>query len=207
MSSVYDTAPAMAVAGGATWDDAGVVRLCQRGDAGAFRLLVARHHPPILALILNLVRDRDDADDLVQEVFIKAYRSISRFQRRSQVSTWLYRIALNRCTDWLRSRRRQREMYPLRATLPGEDRFASAGGDAPDRSLIRAELGRAVEEAMQVLPASCRTTLILREQERLSYDEIAGEMNCSVGTVKSRLFRARNQMQKALAGLHEEWKD
>jgi RNA polymerase sigma-70 factor (ECF subfamily) len=197
----------MAAAAGVPWDDAEVIRLCQIGDARAFHALVTRHRPPLLALIRSIVRDRDDADDLAQEVFIKAYRSISRFELRSKISTWLYRIAINRCTDWMRSRQRHREACPRYAAVPGVENVPSGNQDIADEALGRRELGTALEEALRALPPSCRTTIVLREREGLTYEEIGQALGCSVGTVKSRLFRARNGMQRALAGFREEWQD
>jgi RNA polymerase sigma-70 factor (ECF subfamily) len=187
-------------------EDAELVRRCREGDPEAFRTLVARHHPRIFNLIHGLVRDRDEADDLAQEVFIKAFRSLSGFKGQAQVYTWLYRIAVNRCLDWLKSRRRHPESSLDRVEVYRADGVVLRGSGATDAELERRELGRALEGALRELPPDYRVALTLREVDGLSYEEVADAMGCSVGTVKSRLFRARAQLQRMLAGIHEDWK-
>jgi RNA polymerase sigma-70 factor (ECF subfamily) len=170
------------------------------GDQDAFRELVVRYHPRIFNLIHNLIRDRDEADDLAQEVFIKAFRSLSGFKGQAQVYTWLYRIAVNRCLDWLKNRGRRPEVSLERAGAALQD------SSAADAEVGQRELGRALERALGTLPPDYRAALTLREVDGLSYEEIAGVMDCSVGTVKSRLFRARLRLQRMLAEVHEDWK-
>jgi RNA polymerase sigma-70 factor, ECF subfamily len=188
-----------------TTDDSSLIRRSQEGDPQAFRALVERHHPRVHALIQGLVRDPDEADDLAQEVFIKAYRSLPGFERRSQVYTWLYRIAVNRALDWLKTRGRRPET-PMAKLSEAREEVLMRGPAGTDSDAMRHELGRALEKALDGLPGEYRLSLTLREEEGLSYEEIAASMGCSVGTVKSRLFRARSLLQKALADVHEDWK-
>lgn len=187
-------------------EDAELVRRCREGDPEAFRTLVARYHPRIFNLIYSLVRDRDEADDLAQEVFIKAFRSLSGFKGQAQVYTWLYRIAVNRCLDWLKSRRRHPETSLDRVEVYRADGAVLRGSGATDAEMEQRELGRALEGALRELPPDYRVALTLREVDGLSYEEVADAMGCSVGTVKSRLFRARAQLQGLLADIHEDWK-
>lgn len=183
-------------------EDTELVRRSREGDPDAFRDLVLRHHPRIFNLIYNMVRDRDDADDLAQEVFIKAFRSLSGFNGDARVYTWLYRIAVNRCLDWLKGRGRHPEV-PL-DRVEGGAAFRNTG--SADAGVSQQELGRALEQALLTLPPDHRAVVTLREMDGLSYEEIAEVMDCSVGTVKSRLFRARLQLQRLLAEVHEDWK-
>jgi RNA polymerase sigma-70 factor (ECF subfamily) len=188
-----------------TTDDSSLIRRCQEGDPQAFRVLVERHHPRIFALIHGLVKDRDEADDLAQEVFIKAYRSLSGFERRSQIYTWLYRIAVNRALDWLKTRGRRPET-PMANLADTREEVLLRGPGETDSDTMRHELGQALETALEGIPGEYRLALTLREEQGLSYEEMAASMGCSVGTVKSRLFRARMLLQKALADVHEDWK-
>ena len=189
-----------------TIEDEALVRRCQEGDQEAFRALVTRYHSRIFHLIHSLVGDRDDADDLAQEVFIKAFRSLSGFERRSQFYTWLYRIAVNRCLDWLKTRGRSAETPMGRVSLSRADELAVRSSATADSETLRHELGRALEKALETLSPDYRAALTLREEEGLSYEEIAEVMGCSVGTVKSRLFRGRLLLQRALADIYEDWK-
>lgn len=187
-------------------EDTELVRRCWEGDQGAFRTLVTRYHPRIFNLIYSLVRDRDEADDLAQEVFIKAFRSLSGFKGQAQVYTWLYRIAVNRCLDWLKNQRRHPETSLERVEVYGADGASLRSLGTADAEMDQRELGRALERALRALSPDYRVALTLREIDGLSYEEVADVMGCSVGTVKSRLFRARSQLQRMLADIHEDWK-
>ncbi len=187
-------------------EDAELVRRCGEGDQEAFRTLVTRYHPRIFNLIHNLVKDRDEADDLAQEVFIKAFRSLAGFKGQAQIYTWLYRIAVNRCLDWLKNRGRHPEMTLERVEVYRADEAHLQSPGTADAEMVQRELGRALEKALQAIPSDYRVALTLREVDGLSYEEIAEVMECSVGTVKSRLFRARLQLQRMLADIHEDWK-
>lgn len=187
-------------------EDAELVRRCREGDQEAFRTLVTRYHPRIFNLIYSLVKDRDEADDLTQEVFIKAFRSLAGFKGQAQVYTWLYRIAVNRCLDWLKNRGRRPEMSLERVEVYRTDEDTLQSPGTADAETEQRELGRALEKALRALSPDYRVALTLREVDGLSYEEIAEVIDCSVGTVKSRLFRARAQLQRMLANIHEDWK-
>ena len=189
-----------------TMEDEALVRRCQEGDQEAFRTLVTRYHGRVFHLIHGLVGDRDDADDLAQEVFIKAFRALSRFERRAQFYTWLYRIAVNQCLDWLKTRGRSVETPLGRLSLTRADTLAAKSSAGADSETHQHELGRALEKALTTLSPDYRAALTLREEEGLTYEEIAEVMGCSVGTVKSRLFRGRLLLQRALADIYEDWK-
>ncbi len=183
--------------------DMELVAQAWKGDREAFSELVRRYYERVYGTIYSLVGDRDDADDLAQEAFLKAYRSLSNFRGQSQFYTWVYRIGVNCCLDWMKSRNRRKDVSLEREPwgLDGVFRHPQAS----DAGVLRKELQAILEQAMETLPVEYRATLVLREIDGLAYDEIAYALGCSVGTVKSRLFRSRAQLREALEKDYREW--
>jgi len=179
-----------------------VVRV-QKGDKAAFDLLVRKYQHRIAKLVSRYVSDRSEVEDVTQEAFIKAYRAIKGFRGESAFYTWLYRIAINTAKNYLVSLGRR----PLSADIETEEAEASDFGTGlrdiatPERQLLADEIGRTVERAMAGLPEDLRTALTLREIDGLSYEEIAEIMDCPIGTVRSRIFRAREAVDEALRPL------
>ena len=173
--------------------DQQLVAKVQKGDSRAFDMLVLKYQHKIFALIGRYVRDADEVQDVAQEAFIKAYRALPRFRGDSAFYTWLYRIAINTAKNHLVSRSRR----PPGSDVEIEDaEHYEAGGalrdiENPENALFGAELKAVVERAISSLPDDLRTAVTLREFDGLSYEDIAEIMDCPVGTVRSRIFRAR----------------
>lgn len=175
--------------------DAADVRAALAGDATAFRRLVERYASRILAVVGQLISDRGEAEDVTQEVFFKVYRKLGSFRQESSFYTWLYRVAINAATD--RRKRRRRDTLHC-----GDEaaRLAVSETTAPsDDPLGREELAREVRAAVADLPDKYRTILLLREFDGLAYEDIAAALGCSLGTVESRLFRARARLREKIA--------
>jgi len=183
--------------------DQQLVARVQKGDSRAFDLLVLKYQHKIFALISRYVRDRDEVQDVAQEAFIKAYRALPSFRGDSAFYTWLYRIAINTAKNYLVSRSRR----PPGSDVELEDAeyFETGGGlreiENPENALFGAELKAVVDRAIGALPEDLRTAITLREFDGLSYEEIADIMACPVGTVRSRIFRAREAID-ALVSQH-----
>jgi RNA polymerase sigma-70 factor (ECF subfamily) len=179
-----------------------VVRV-QKGDKSAFDLLVRKYQHRIAKLVSRYVYDRSEVEDVTQEAFIKAYRAIKGFRGESAFYTWLYRIAINTAKNYLVAQGRR----PSIADVETEEAEASDIGtnlrDAttPERHLLADEIGRTVERVLAALPEDLRTAVTLREIEGLSYEEIAEVMDCPIGTVRSRIFRAREAIAQRLRPL------
>ncbi len=183
--------------------DKKLVERVQKGDKGAFDLLVLKYQHKIVNLVMRYVRDPDLALDIAQEAFIKAYRALPRFRGDSAFYTWLYRIAVNTAKNHLAAQRRRpmdveldlqdSEQYDLHAKLKETD--------TPEGVAMTDELQETVERAIGALPEDLRTAIILRELEGMSYEEIAETMDCPVGTVRSRIFRARDAIGKKVGSL------
>ena len=175
-------------------EDAVLAALSRKGDFQAFEVLVRRYRNEVFALAYHFVRNREEAWDISQEVFIKAHRAVGRFRKEGAFKHWLMRITANQCKDFLKKRRL--------STVPFEDTWAAAnapsGNPGPDGSLAARELGEAIVEALNALPDKHRTAFVLREFEGLSYDDMARVMGCSMGTVMSRLHHARKKLSKKL---------
>ncbi|MCP5189777.1 MAG: RNA polymerase sigma factor RpoE [Pseudomonadales bacterium] len=173
--------------------DQQLVARAQRGDTRAFDLLVLKYQHRIFGLVGRYVSDADEVQDVAQEAFIKAFRALPRFRGDSAFYTWLYRIAINTAKNYLVSRSRR----PPGSDVDPEDaeHYESAGGlheiETPENALFGAELKAVVEQAISALPDDLRTAVTLREFDGLSYEDIADIMDCPVGTVRSRIFRAR----------------
>lgn len=183
--------------------DKKLVERVQKGDKGAFDLLVLKYQHKIVNLIMRYVRDPELALDIAQEAFIKAYRALPRFRGDSAFYTWMYRIAVNTAKNHLAAQRRRPmdveldlqdpEQYDLHAKLKETD--------TPEGVALSDELQETVERAIAALPEDLRTAIILRELEGMSYEEIAETMECPVGTVRSRIFRARDAIGKKVGSL------
>ena len=177
----------------AAQSDQQLVERVQAGDKRAFDLLVLKYQAKILALVSRYVQDSHEVQDVTQEAFIKAYRALPRFRGDAAFYTWLYRIAINTAKNHLVSRSRR----PPGSDVEIEDaEYYEAGGalrdqENPENQLFRAELEKVVNTAIKELPDDLRAAVTLREFDGLSYEDIADIMDCPVGTVRSRIFRAR----------------
>jgi RNA polymerase sigma-70 factor (ECF subfamily) len=183
--------------------DQELVRRVQAGDQTAFNLLVLKYQHRVLKLVGRFVNDAAEAEDVAQEAFLKAYRALASFRGDSAFYTWLYRIAINTAKNALVSQRRRPVDFDLDLQDPEQyDRQAKLKeADTPEGVLLTDEIRAVVEEAMEQLPEDLRTAIVLRELEGLSYEEIAEAMDCPVGTVRSRIFRAREAIDKKLKPL------
>ncbi len=180
-----------------------LVERVQRGDKSAFDALVLKYQHRIIKLVGRYVYDASEAQDVAQESFIKAYRALPRFRGDSAFYTWLYRIAINTAKNHLVSQSRRPvdqqldlqdpEQYDMHARLKNVD--------TPERLLLTDEIQATVERAIEALPEELRTAIVLRELDGMSYEEIAEAMDCPVGTVRSRIFRAREAISTSLEPL------
>jgi RNA polymerase sigma-70 factor (ECF subfamily) len=181
-----------------------VVRV-QKGDKAAFDLLVRKYQHRIAKLVSRYVSDRAEVEDVTQEAFIRAFRAIKGFRGESAFYTWLYRIAVNTAKNYLVALGRR----PPSVDIEGEEvESVDVGSNlrdvtTPERHLLAEEIGRTVERVMNAMPEDLRTALTLREIDGLSYEEIANIMDCPIGTVRSRIFRAREAIDKELRPLLE----
>lgn len=181
-----------------------LVERVQSGDQAAFGLLVQKYQRKLLRLVMRLVRDPAEAEDVAQEAFIKAYRALPNFRGDSAFYTWLYRIGINTAKNWLIAHGRR---LPVVSDVleDGEDRLEDGGllrnDETPDRILMSKQIGETVNAAMLALPADLYTAITLREIDGLSYEEIAQVMDCPIGTVRSRIFRAREAIAERLRPL------
>lgn len=183
--------------------DLELVRRAQRGERGAFDLLVLRYQHRVVKLVARLLRDPTEAEDVAQDAFVKAYRALGSFRGDSAFYTWLYRIAVNTARNSMASR--QRRPLDYEADLNESEQAAVESrmrhGDTPEAAALSDEIHRTVNHAVEQLPEDLRTAIILREVEGLSYEEIAEAMDCPVGTVRSRIFRAREAIDLSLKPL------
>ncbi len=183
--------------------DQALVERVQAGDKAAFDLLVLKYQSKVINLISRYIRDSSEVLDVTQEAFIKAYRALPNFRGDSAFYTWLYRISINTAKNYLVAQGRRPPRSDIDAT---EAEQYDGAGDlreyaTPERLLMRDEIERTVIEAIEQLPEDLRTAITLRELEGLSYEEIAEAMGCPVGTVRSRIFRAREAINKRLEPL------
>ena len=181
-----------------TWTDEELVAKSIRGDADSFNELVLRWERPIYALAYRTIGREEDARDVCQETFLRAFRALPGFRGQAKFSSWLYRIALNLCRDWMRKERRA----PLVAVPEGvemEDLAAERGPTETVEDLAaRAELGREVAKAMEFLPVEQRQAIILKEYHGLTFQEIADLMRCPLSTVKTRVYQGLATLRKQL---------
>ena len=180
--------------------EAALIQRCTAGDESAFAELVAEHQRMVVQLAVNLLGDRDEALDLSQEVFLRVFRTLGRFRGRSSLRTWIYRIAVNQARNRHRfwRRRHRADQVPLDVHVATHGEFHSSAETEPDRLLARKELAARLKHALDALPFEQRTAIVLREVDGLSYDEIAYSLGVAVGTVKSRLTRARQMLRLEL---------
>ncbi|MBS0375124.1 MAG: RNA polymerase sigma factor RpoE [Proteobacteria bacterium] len=180
--------------------DLALVERVQRGDRGAFDVLVLRYQHKVLKLVMRYIRDAMEAEDVAQEAFVKAYRALPSFRGDSAFYTWLYRIAINTAKNALVSSKRRPLDYDL--DLQDPEQYDMHGrlkdDETPEHLLLTEEIRETVNGAMQELPEDLRTAIVLREIDGLSYEEIAAAMDCPVGTVRSRIFRAREAIDRRL---------
>ena len=203
----------LAVAGSAMSDreaDQLLVEQVQRGDKRAFELLVAKYQRKIFRLLSRLIRDAAEIEDVAQEAFIKAYRALPNFRGESAFYTWLYRIAINTAKNYLVAQGR-RAPTTTETEIDEAENFDEGDQlrdvNTPDSMLLSKQVGEAVNRAIERLPEDLRTAIVLRELEGLSYEEIAETMNCPIGTVRSRIFRAREAIAEELRPLLDTSKD
>src|SRR5512139_2511124 len=184
--------------------DQELVRRVQKGDKRAFDLLVLKYQHKIAKLISRYIRDPDEVQDVAQEAFIKAYRALANFRGESAFYTWLYRIAINTAKNHLMAQGRRPPGSDVEiedALITEEGAEALSDNDTPEGLALTDEIERVILEAIEALPEELRTAITLRELEGLSYEEIAESMSCPVGTVRSRIFRAREAIDAKLKPL------
>jgi RNA polymerase sigma-70 factor (ECF subfamily) len=190
-------------------EDAELVDEALGGDQLSFQLLVERYQERIFGLARHYTKNAVEVEDIVQDTFLKAFRRLATFQRQSSFSTWLYRIAVNTALDFLKRMGRSPVQAVEDPELSAAPTRALAGSGiavaAPDARLRREEVARITAEVLEELPEIFRTVLVLREFEDLSYQQMADVLGLSIGTVESRLFRARARFKDALLRLHPEF--
>ena len=185
-----------------------LVKRCQKGDSEAFDELVTRYRTGIFGMIYNMVHNEQDAWDLAQDSFLKAWKSIGRFRGQSSFYTWIYRIVTNVTIDWLRKKQvkgsgtefddavQLKEIDPASRTVPKADAL-------PYQQMERQEIRARIDAAIQQLSPEHRAVILMKETEDMQYHEIAEALGCSIGTVMSRLFYARKKLQNLLRDLYE----
>ncbi len=190
--------------------DQQLVERAQRGDKRAFGLLVEKYHRKLARLVSRLVRDPGEVEDVTQEAFVKAYRALPSFRGESAFYTWLYRIGVNTAKNYLVAAGRR---APTSTEVEAGEAESIEGGDllrdinTPESVLLSKEIAATVNGAIEALPEELRSAIQLRELEGMSYEEIAKLMDCPVGTVRSRIFRAREAIAERLKPLLDSAKD
>jgi len=183
--------------------DQALVERVQRGDKSAFDVLVRKYQHKVVQLVSRYVRDHSEAQDVAQEAFIKAYRALPNFRGDSAFYTWMYRIAINTAKNYLVAQKRRLPNVDIDAQEA--EQFEGATGlkeyATPERMLLRGEIEQTIFSAIDQLPEDLKTAITLREIDGLSYEEIAQAMECPVGTVRSRIFRAREAIDSKLRPL------
>jgi RNA polymerase sigma-70 factor, ECF subfamily len=186
--------------------DLALVRRVQRGEKGAFDALVLKYQHKVVKLVMRYVRSPSEAEDIAQEAFIKAYRALPNFRGDSAFYTWLYRIAINTAKNAVAARNRSPVEYDLDLQNSEESYDVQSrlqDTETPEALALTEEIRSIVNSAMEALPEDLRTAIMLRELEGLSYEEIAASMDCPVGTVRSRIFRAREAIDRRLREVFE----
>ena len=187
--------------------DLALVRRAKKGDYRAFDLLVLKYQSRIVSIAFKFVKEIQLAEDISQESFIKAYRSIDSFREESAFYTWLYRITANTAKNYLVSKGRRKESSISELSISeNEDFFELPTNDSPEQILMAQSLKDTIYDALSGLPEDTRTALSLREFEGLNYEEIAEIMNCPVGTVRSRIFRGREALENLISPITDKFK-
>ncbi|HEY3325804.1 MAG TPA: RNA polymerase sigma factor RpoE [Novimethylophilus sp.] len=190
--------------------DQQLVERVQHGDKQAFGLLVDKYRRKLGRLLSRFIRDQAEVEDVVQEAFIKAYRALPNFRGESAFYTWLYRIGINTAKNYLVSMGR-RPQTSNEIEVDDAENFEDGNElrtmDTPETELMTQEIAKTVQSAIDALPEDLRTAIVLREIEGLSYDEIATMMDCPIGTVRSRIFRARESIAERLRPLLDTPRD
>jgi len=183
-------------------EDAAWVRLARAGDTGAYEKLIRKHQGKIYGLIYNMTGNNADTEDLVQEVFVKAYQALGRFKGQSSFYTWLYRIAVNRTLNFVK-KRNNRATFSLNDVDPGIETDPTllelATPDNPSRDAMMTDIQEKLNKALQSLSEKHRAVVVLHDVQGVPHEEIAKMLGCSSGTVRSRLFYARQQLQCMLS--------
>ena len=186
-----------------------LVRRCQAGDTEAFDQLVIRYRTRVFAMIYNMVHNEQDAWDLAQDSFLKAWRSVGRFRSQSSFYTWIYRIVMNVTIDWLRKKRvkggdaefddaiQLTQIEPASKTVPKMEPL-------PHQTMERSEIRARIEKAIGQLSPEQRAVILMKEIDDMQYHEIAEALGCSIGTIMSRLFYARKKLQNLLRDVYEK---
>jgi RNA polymerase sigma-70 factor (ECF subfamily) len=187
-------------------EDVMLVKAASKGDMQAFEELVARHRDKIYARAFSMMRNEEEAVDLSQEAWVKSWQKLNQFQGQSSFVTWMTRITINLCLDQLRRQKRLRaeSIEQMDEELGGVERQMPVVTPNPTEGLERVELRRRIDEALAKLTYEHRTVLVMHEFDELEYKEIAKQMQCSIGTVMSRLFYARRKMAALMAGWKRE---
>jgi len=192
---------------GAETDDLELVRRAQSGETKAFDELVTKYRTRVYAMIYQMVRNEQDAWDLAQDGFFKAWKSLDKFRFQSSFYTWLYRIVTNVSIDWLRKKQVRAEgefdETQVQPDIEPTADITPKGDVSPERQLERGELRERLDAAIARLSPEHRQVILLKEIDGLQYHEIADVVGCSIGTVMSRLFYARKKLQSMLRDLHE----
>jgi len=182
------------------WTDSELIKRALGGDQHAYAAILDRYRGPISTLIFRMVKNREETEDLVQEAFIKAFNSLASFNEQYAFSTWLYKIAVNNCIDHFRKKRLR--VFSIDKPIESKDgelqRELPDTTSAADRHLLNEEKTTLIQDAIDSLPEKYRMSIILRHTEEKSYEEIAEIMQIPLGTVKARIFRAREMLKKKL---------
>ncbi len=191
--------------------DQQLVERAQRGDKRAFDLLVIKYQRKLARLLSQFIRDSAEVEDVTQETFVKAYRSLSSFRGESAFYTWLYRIGINAAKNFLVAQKRRASATTNGFDIEDAENFEEGTQlrelNTPESELMSRQIAQTVHQTLEVLPEELRTAITLREIEGLSYEEIANIMNCPTGTVRSRIFRAREAISDKLQSVMEVGKD
>jgi RNA polymerase sigma-70 factor, ECF subfamily len=182
-----------------TWTDEELVARSIGGDSESFNELVLRWERPIYALAYRTIGREEDARDVCQETFLRAFRALPGFRGQAKFSSWLYRIALNLCRDWIRRERRAPIVQPPEDVDVMELAAASEPSESIEDLVARKDLSRAVEKAMSLLPDEQRTAIVLKEYHGLTFQEIAELLGCPLSTVKTRLYQGLTVLRRELA--------
>lgn len=181
--------------------DAALVARVQQGDKKAFDLLVLKYQRKIIRLLSRMIRDQNEIEDVAQEAFIKAYKALPQFRGDSAFYTWLYRIAINTARNWL-SQNSRRPSSPNMNVSENDETFSEidnlTDSHTPEAEMVSREIAASVNQTIESLPEELRQAIVMREIDGMSYEDIALAMSCPIGTVRSRIFRAREAIATKL---------